>query len=638
MSFIRGLFNRLGFMRSLEAMKGDLVWFLAVWAASALKLLAVCDGVFAGSYRYPQVLWSTILGVLPFAGLPLLLPRRFRLLGMFALSAGFSALCLADLLSFRYYSDLFTVRSLVFAGQLGDVSDSVWALLTPEDGLCVLDLPLLFAAAVVRLYRARRDLREVPLKRRILFPALCLLGLTPFLVQSGIAKLRVPGYIKAMWDRPAVMMSLGPVGYHLADLINASADLFSSKAVAAEEEEALVDWAVKRSAPDKLEGRGGLAGAGRGLNLIMIQVEALQGFVINRSVGGQEITPNLNRLVRESIYFPNTYNQTSLGNSADAEFMAQTSMFPASKGVAYTRFFSNAFESLPKALKRSGYATLALHGDKASFWNRHRMYPSLGFDRYVSREKMRFDEAIGLGLSDRSFFAQASEILSREKGPFYAFLVTLTSHYPYSFEGIPRALKLDAALEGTLLGDYLQAIHYADAQIGMFLRGLKSRGLLDRSVVVLYGDHVAIPSANKDELGAFLGEDMGEAFRWRAAQTVPFMIRMPHGKGAGVMEISTGHMDIAPTVASIMGVEMPLPFGQDLLSARVGNVVFRNGTFIRGSVLVDPAAGRAASLRTGEAVDFNAYRDVAEEAAELLRFSDLLLEKDMVERVCQQLP
>jgi hypothetical protein len=43
-------------------------------------------------------------------------------------------------------------------------------------------------------------------------------------------------------------------------------------------------------------------------------------------------------------------------------------------------------------------------------------------------------------------------------------------------------------------------------------------------------------------------------------------------------------------------------------------------------------------LRTGEAVDFNAYRDVAEEAAELLRFSDLLLEKDMVERVCQQLP
>ncbi|MCX7828233.1 MAG: LTA synthase family protein [Thermanaerothrix sp.] len=637
MGFFGGLFHRGGFVRSLE-MRRDLVWCLYVWAALVLKLLAVCGGVVAGSYRYPQVLWPTVFGALPLAGLSLVFPRRFRPLGMFVISAGVSALCLADLLSFRYYSDLFTVRSLVFAGQLGDVSDSVWALLTPQDGLYLLDLPLLLAAAVVRLRRTSADCRDVPVKVRGAFAALCLLGFVPFLFQSGIAKLRVPGYIKAMWDRPAVMMSLGPVGYHLADLINASSDLFSSKAVAAEEEEALVDWALKRVDSKASDKRGGLAGAGRGLNLIMIQVEALQGFVIGRSVGGQEITPNLNRLSRESLYFPNAYNQTSLGNSADAEFMSQTSMFPASKGVAYTRFYSNGFESLPKALKRNGYSTLALHGDRASFWNRHRMYPALGFERYISREKMRFDEAIGLGLSDRSFFAQASGILAREKGPFYAFLVTLTSHYPYSFEGIPRTLKLDQAMEGTLLGDYLQAIHYADAQIGMFLRDLKSRGILDRSVVVLYGDHVAIPSANKDELGAFLGEDMGESFRWKSVQTVPLMIRLPRGKGAQVVEMSTGHMDIAPTVASIMGVEMPLPFGQDLLSAKVGNVVFRNGSFIRGSVLVDPAAGSAVSLRTGEVVDFNAYRDVAQEASELLKFSDLLLEHDMVERVCQQLP
>jgi hypothetical protein len=97
-------------------------------------------------------------------------------------------------------------------------------------------------------------------------------------------------------------------------------------------------------------------------------------------------------------------------------------------------------------------------------------------------------------------------------------------------------------------------------------------------------------------------------------------------------------VDIGPTVASIMGVNMPLAFGQDLLTARVGTVVFRNGTFIRGGVFVDPTARMAWSMGTLSEVPFDAYRDLAEGASEALRLSDLLLEKDMAQRVCERLP
>lgn len=619
----------------IRGLAGHLVWPLAVWTVSSFKFLALCDSMRGGSQWWPQVLWSTILGALALSGLPLLLPRRVRPLGFVAVSALVSSLCLADLLYYRYYTDLFTVRSLSLAGQLGDVWDSVRSLFSMGDLLFLMDLPVLLAVALLDLRSRERDLR---FRFRAAGTCLCLLGLLPFGFQTGIVRLRVPGYVRAMWDRPAVMFTLGPVGYHLADLINASSDLFASRAVAAQDEEALLDWAVKRRQQVPVSQRDSLHGAGKGLNLIVVQVEALQGFVMNLKVGGQEVTPNLNRLARRSLYFPNVYNQTGAGNTCDAEFMVQTSLFPSATGVAYVRFSGNYFESLPRILQRNGYETLSMHGNRASFWNRHRMHPALGFQEFFSKERLRSDEEIGLGLSDRSFFEQGARILSERKGPFYAFMVTLSSHHPFSFQGIPRTLKLDGSLEGTFLGDYLNAIHYADAQIGRFLQDLRRRGILDRSVLVVYGDHTAIPNANGSELEVLLEQDLKDPLRWRALQKVPLMIRLPKGRGARVVETTGGHVDIGPTVASIMGVNMPLAFGQDLLTARVGTVVFRNGTLIRGGVFVDPTARRAWSMGTLSEVPFDAYRDLAEGASEALRLSDLLLEKDMAQRVCERLP
>ena len=80
--------------------------------------------------------------------------------------------------------------------------------------------------------------------------------------------------------------------------------------------------------------------------------------------------------------------------------------------------------------------------------------------------------------------------------PFYAFVVTLTSHHPFDFAGMDDgSLPLTADLKGTLLGNYLISIHYFDKQFGMFVDGLRARGLLDKSLMVVYGDHPAMPIA-----------------------------------------------------------------------------------------------------------------------------------------------
>jgi hypothetical protein len=84
---------------------------------------------------------------------------------------------------------------------------------------------------------------------------------------------------------------------------------------------------------------GVLPGQYRGKNVIMIQVETLQSLVIGKKYRGKEITPNLNKLVAQSWYFPNTFAQTSSGNTVDAEFTVNTSLLApldAASSVKYS--------------------------------------------------------------------------------------------------------------------------------------------------------------------------------------------------------------------------------------------------------------------------------------------------------------
>ena len=107
----------------------------------------------------------------------------------------------------------------------------------------------------------------------------------------------------------------------------------------------------------------------------MIQAESLQSFAVGLRVNGREVTPNLNRFAREASFSSGLYVQTGLGNSADAEFLANAGLYPARSGVAYIRFADRSYDALPRVLRGHGYAALAMHGDRAGFWNRAHMYP-----------------------------------------------------------------------------------------------------------------------------------------------------------------------------------------------------------------------------------------------------------------------
>src|SRR5699024_2322036 len=105
-------------------------------------------------------------------------------------------------------------------------------------------------------------------------------------------------------------------------------------------------------------------------------VEALQNFVVDHFYDGQEITPNINKLLKEegSLYFSNYYQLTGMGNTSDSEFVTQNSLYPSLKESSYVLHEDKTFYGLPWILRDEGYTSWVFHGYKPEFWNRDKAY------------------------------------------------------------------------------------------------------------------------------------------------------------------------------------------------------------------------------------------------------------------------
>jgi len=399
------------------------------------------------------------------------------------------------------------------------------------------------------------------------------------------------GLFGADWWNVSIYNVVGLYGFHAYDAYRYLKQRYASVPLAAEAEAEAAGWFERRGMARASLSGGPFFGKYKGANVIVIQVEALQSFVIGRKWNGQPVTPRLNALLAESVYFDRFYHQTAQGRTADADFAAQCSQHPLASGAVFIRFADRTYDCLPGILKEAGYATSAFHAYDGGFWNRNMMYARMGFDHFYSRKHFTMDEPVGWSLGDRSFFRQAADRIERLQRPFYAFLVTLSSHHPYRLPAFARTF--DAGdLDGTMFGDYLAAIHYADAALGEFVDRLKADGLWERSIVVIYGDHdhsiADWPSHER-----FLGRPLPPGERHLLLRAVPLVVHLPDGfMGGEVRHEPAGQIDVAPTILHLLGIGsdgrimagLPLLTDADPGAPDAGRVIaFRNGSFTDGA-------------------------------------------------------
>jgi phosphoglycerol transferase MdoB-like AlkP superfamily enzyme len=114
------------------------------------------------------------------------------------------------------------------------------------------------------------------------------------------------------------------------------------------------------------------------------------------------------------------------------------------------------------------------------------------------------------------------------------------------------------------------------------------------------------------------------------------LIRLPHGEKAGVRTVTGGHLDIAPTLLSLLGIrhESGLMLGRDLTQAQSSLVVFRDGSFTDGTTWyahrVGLTAGTCYAVKTGQRVDCALVAEQRGEARARLEVSDLIVRGDLV--------
>ena len=189
-------------------------------------------------------------------------------------------------------------------------------------------------------------------------------------------------------------------------------------------------------------------GAEKGKNIIIIQVESLETAVINKTINGQEITPNLNQLTKDGLYFDNYYTQIGPGNTADAEFSTMDSLYPLPDDVVFIDYAKNQYKALPQLLVKNGYDTCSMHGDVPTFWNRSNIYPELGYQKQFDLDDYIVTRPVGEGpsdLGDEDLFSQSLPRLEKMKQPFMATLITMSLHTPFILPADLQTMNIAAA-------------------------------------------------------------------------------------------------------------------------------------------------------------------------------------------------
>jgi len=402
-------------------------------------------------------------------------------------------------------------------------------------------------------------------------------------------------------------------------------------------------------------------------NVIAIHGESLQSWLIGLKINGQEITPNLNKLTKEGLYFNNFYAQESVGTSSDSEFTFNTSLLPASSGTVFVSYWDRKYVALPQMMGDLGYYTFSMHANKGNFWNREVMHEQLGYDNFYYHDKdYEIDETIGLGLSDKSFFKQSVEKIKKidEKyDKYYGLLIMLTNHTP--FDDIEGHSDLDLTykytktnpatgqkeqvindyLEGTVLGNYIKSANYADAAIGELITDLEKEGLLEDTVIVLYGDHDA--KIQKSYYEKFLNydpetDDMLDEddsnykeftkYDYELNRKVPFIIWTKDNQNPKKVSKVMGMYDAMPTLGNMFGFSSPYALGHDIFSVKENIVPFPNGNWVTNKMYYDSQKGEGILIDTNAIIEKDYIEKNTEKVERMVSVSNSIIVHDLIKK------
>lgn len=268
-------------------------------------------------------------------------------------------------------------------------------------------------------------------------------------------------------------------------------------------------------------------------NVVVVMLESMSADFMQTFGNSRQITPNLDRLTQESLFFPRAF---ASGTRTVRGLEALALATPPTPGNAIVRRPHNdRLFSLASVFNAKGYASLFLYGGYGYFDNMNAFFSQNGYtviDRLAVDKRQIHHENIW-GIADEDLYTKALETFDAKYAsgqPFFAHIMTTSNHRPYTYpEGridIPSKTGRDGAVK------------YADWALGDFLARAAHKPWFDNTVFVIVADHQA-SAAGKTDLPL-------------ARYRIPLLIYAPKLFAPARNERLIAQIDIGPTLLGLL--------------------------------------------------------------------------------------
>ena len=213
-------------------------------------------------------------------------------------------------------------------------------------------------------------------------------------------------------------------------------------------------------------------------NLLFIIFESLEDWTIGLQVDGAEVTPNINRLIKNSQTGHYVMSaQVKEGKSSDAQLIAFNGLLPIKNGAASMRYANNAY---PSFVKYSHAHTKRLFAAYSPYmWNQHMNALSYGFDTLYAKK-----------VSDCVLADSVIAAITYSDSSFIFTMVSMASHSPFLEYADSSSLHISNIKYDETKIHYLQCVHYTDSALGPLIEAVLGDSTLAANTrIVIIGDH-----------------------------------------------------------------------------------------------------------------------------------------------------
>ena len=363
-----------------------------------------------------------------------------------------------------------------------------------------------------------------------------------------------------------------------------------------------------------------------GYNLILITAEGFSSLAVDK-----EVTPTLYKLVSEGYNFTNYYNPIWNVSTLDGEYVECTGLIPKDGVWSFVESSDNYLPfTMGMQFSKMGYTTLAYHNHTYNYYKRDLSHPNMGY----------IYKGLGNGLKVKKQWPESDiemmqvtipEFIDEEN--FHVYYLTVSGHLEYNFFGNRMAMKNKSLVDELDLPTgskaYLATQIEFDRAMKILLDSLEEKGILDKTLIVIGGDHY--PYGLDDEsINALAGHEVEKNFELYKSSLIIYT----GGMEPETVDKYSSSIDIIPTISNMLGLEYDsrMLSGRDIFSEAEPLVVFNNRSFITDKGMYNAETEEFTSFVDTDDTD-EYVKEVSDIVARRFYFAAKMLDNDYYRKV-----